>query len=201
MNTLRTSDLTSILITHPDSHRYYLGTFAADTIPDKPTPLTCFISITDPQSEPGEHWVAFFVNQNGYTYYFDSYGNPPINIKHLRFCEKSSQGYWTYNRQRLHNLTSSNCGFHCVGFIIETCRTLDPFTALSVMKSTPTNLTDTAIRSKYRYHHHRHVHFQGGHSSQSESDEEEQAEEMEREAEKKLDTTESDESYSIDLPR
>ena len=146
MNTLRTSDLTSILITHPDSHRYYLGTFAADTIPDKPTPLTCFISITDPQSEPGEHWVAFFVNQNGYTYYFDSYGNPPINIKHLRFCEKSSQGYWTYNRQRLHNLTSSNCGFHCVGFIIETCRTLDPFTALSVMKSTPTNLTDkTAV--------------------------------------------------------
>ena len=142
MNTLRTGDLTSILSTHPHSSRYYLGTFAADTIPNKPTPLTCFVSNTDPQSEPGRHWVAFFVNQKGYTYYFDSYGLPPINKKHLRFCQKSTQGYWTYNRQRLQNLTTLNCGFHCVRFIIETCRTQDPFTALSAMKSAPTNLTD-----------------------------------------------------------
>ena len=61
---------------------------------------------------------------------------------------------------------------------------------------------DTAIRSKYRYHQHRHVHFQGGHSSSSQSELDE--EEAEREAEpdmKKLDTTQSDDSYSIDLPR
>ena len=146
MNTLRTGDLTSILSTHPHSSRYYLGTFAADTIPNKPTPFTCFVSNTDPQSEPGRHWVAFFVNQKGYTYYFDSYGLPPIKKNHLRFCQKSTQGYWTYNRQRLQNLTSLNCGFHCVRFIIETCRTQDPFTALSAMKSAPTNLTDkTAV--------------------------------------------------------
>ena len=146
MNTLRTGDLTSILSAHPHSSRYYLGTFAADTIPNKPTPLTCFVSNTDPQSEPGRHWVAFSVNQKGYTYYFDSYGLPPINKKHLRFCQKSTQGYWTYNRQHLQNLTSLNCGFHCVRFIIETCRTQDPFTALSAMKSAPTNLTDkTAV--------------------------------------------------------
>ena len=146
MNTIRTGDLTSILSTHPHSSRYYLGTFAADTIPNKPTPFTCFVSNTDPQSEPGRHWVAFFVNQKGYTYYFDSYGLPPIKKNHLRFCQKSTQGYWTYNRQRLQNLTSLNCGFHCVRFIIETCRTQDPFTALSAMKSAPTNLTDkTAV--------------------------------------------------------
>ena len=63
---------------------------------------------------------------------------------------------------------------------------------------------DTAIRSKYRYHQHRHVHFQGGHSSQSEEEEEEERE-REREEDmkdmKKLDTTESDDSNSIDLPR
>ena len=129
MNTLRTGDLTSILSAHPHSSRYYLGTFTADSIPNKPTPLTCFVSNTDPQSEPGRHWVAFFQNK-----------------KHLRFCQKSTQGYWTYNRQRLQNLTSLNCRFHCVRFIIETCRTQDPFTALSAMKSTPTNLTDkTAV--------------------------------------------------------
>ena len=146
MNTLRTGDLNSILSSHPQSGRYYLGTFAADTIPDQPTPLTCFVSNTDPQSKPGQHWVAFFVNQKGYTYYFDSYGIPPIKKNHLNFCEKSTQGYWTYNRQRLQNFTSRNCGFHCVRFIIETCRTLDPFTALSAMKSAPTNLTDkTAV--------------------------------------------------------
>ena len=61
---------------------------------------------------------------------------------------------------------------------------------------------DMTIRSKYRYHQHRHVHFQGGHSSSSQSESGE--EEAEREAEedmKKLDTTQSDGNYSIDLPR
>ena len=79
-------------------------------------------------------------------YYFDSYGIPPINLRHLRFCRNSSQGFWTFNRQQLQNLTSSNCGYHCLRFMIETCRTLNPVTALSAMRSAPTNLTDkTAV--------------------------------------------------------
>ena len=139
---MRTRELNNILTSHPHSRHYYLGTFAANTIPKKPTPLTCFLSNTDPQSQHGQHWVAFFVNQKGYTYYFDSYGIPPINLRHLRFCRNSSQGFWTYNRQQLLNLNSSNCGYPCVRFIIETCRTLNPVTALSAIRSLPTNLTD-----------------------------------------------------------
>ena len=134
------------LNTHFTSTLSTLLPFAADTIPKKPTPLTCFVSNTDPQTQPGEHWVAFFVNQRGYTFYFDSYGIPPINIKHLQFCQKSSQGTWTFNRQQLQILTSSTCGFHCVRFILETCQTLNPFTALSDMRLAPTNLMDkTAV--------------------------------------------------------
>ena len=143
---MRTGELNKILTSHPHSQCYYLGTFAADTIPKKPTALTCFVSNTDPQSQPGQYWVAFFVNQKGYTYYFDSYGIPPINLRHLRFCRNSSQGFLTFNRQQLQNLTSSNCGYHCVRFMIKTCQTLNPVTALSAMRSAPTNLTDkTAV--------------------------------------------------------
>ena len=63
---------------------------------------------------------------------------------------------------------------------------------------------DTAIRRRYRYHQHRHVHFEGDPSSHSESDQSETGEEDEQEEAdvgKKLDTTESDDSYSIDIPR
>ena len=64
---------------------------------------------------------------------------------------------------------------------------------------------DTTTRRRYRYHHqHRHVHFEGHPSSHSESDQSETGEEEEEEEAdvgKKLDTTESHDSYSIDLPR
>ena len=64
---------------------------------------------------------------------------------------------------------------------------------------------DTATRCRYRYHHqHRHVHFEGHPSSHSESDQSdtgEEDEEEEADVGKKLDTTESDDSYTIDLPR
>ena len=62
---------------------------------------------------------------------------------------------------------------------------------------------DTATRRRYRYHHqHRHVHFEGHPSSHSESDQSETGEEDEEaDVGKKLDTTESEDSYTIDLPR
>jgi len=142
---LKTEDIDEILRTHPHSQRYYLGTFAADTIPTKPTPLTCFVSNTDPQTQPGEHWVAFFINQWGHTFYFDSYGIPPITIKHLKFCQKSSHGIWTYNQQQLQTLTSTTCGLHCIRFLLEACRNLNAFTGLKAMRESPTNLTDKTV--------------------------------------------------------
>ena len=178
---MRTRKLNKILTSHPHSQCYYLGTFAADTIPKKPTSLTCFVSNTDPQSQPGQHWVAFCVNQKGYTYYFDSYGIPPINLRHLRFCRNSSQGFWTFNRQQLQNLTSSNCGYHCVRFIIETCQ--PESSHCSVSHEISSDQLDGQDRchlhadkrkkmqtemSICRYHKHRHVHFQEARSSESE---------------------------------
>ena len=135
---------------HRPCHEHYENwraetKFAADTgtIPKKNTPLSCFISNTAPQSEPGEH---FFMNQNGHTFYSDSCGIPPINIKRLEFCQNCLQGIWTFNRQQLQNLTSSTCGFHCVCFVLDTCPTLNQLTALLAMRLSMTNLTDkTAV--------------------------------------------------------
>ena len=50
------------------------------------------------------------------------------------------------------------------------------------------------VGCKGRYHEQRHVHFQEAHASESELEKDE-------EEGKKLDTTDSDESYTIDLPR
>ena len=65
---------------------------------------------------------------------------------------------------------------------------------------------DTATRGRYRYQHqHRHVHFEGHPSSDSTSSDQSETGEENKEEEadvgKKLDTTESEDSYTIDLPR
>lgn len=146
---LKTSELNSILRNHPHTNRFFLGTFPCDRIPRKPRPLTCFISNTDPHNKPGEHWVAFWVSRKGNTFYFDSFGLPPIVIKHVSFCQRSSDGRWDYNRQQLQSLSTTTCGAHCVRFLIETCRRMDPYVALSVIATTtaPIPLTDKTVVS------------------------------------------------------
>ena len=75
---------------------------------------------------------------------------------------------------------------------------MDPFTALSAMRLTPTNLTDktavTYMMKKERkwtwsgvYMQDKHVHFQEANLSELE--------------EEKLDSTDSDDSYTVNLPR
>ena len=142
-----TSQINNILKHHPYTQRYFLGTFPSDEIPRQPQALTCFVSNTDPHYKPGQHWVAFFVNPRRQVFFFDSYGLPPITINHMGFCQRSSHGIWDYNRQQLQGATSQTCGAHCTRFLIETCRTLDPYTTLSEMTSSPTELTDRTALS------------------------------------------------------
>ncbi|CAC5384158.1 unnamed protein product [Mytilus coruscus] len=59
-----------------------IGVFAADQIPfHRSTPFG-FIVNTDPQSLPGKHWIACYVDSNNVLEIFDSYGNSS-NIRSL----------------------------------------------------------------------------------------------------------------------
>lgn len=142
---MKTSDITTQLSSHPHTRRQFLGTFPSDMCPKKAKPLTCFVSNTQPHTEAGQHWIAFYVKSDGNIYYFDPYGLPPISINHQRFLQKSTDNRGTYNKQQLQNLYSKTCGAHCINFLIETCRTQDPQHTLDNLLNLPTNFTDRIV--------------------------------------------------------
>ena len=143
---MNTSKINEILFQNPYTRKHFLGTFPSNRCPQKVKPLTCFVTNTDPDSKPGQHWVAFFVKSDGNVFYFDPYGLPPISIYHTRFLEKSADGRGSYNKQQLQNLYSQTCGPHCITFLIETCRTQDPHHTLKNLLLLPTNFTDRAVK-------------------------------------------------------
>ncbi|KAF2880316.1 hypothetical protein ILUMI_25858 [Ignelater luminosus] len=50
---------------------------ASDQLPTKISKPCTVIANTDPSFRPGQHWNAFFIDENGYGEYFDSSGRPP----------------------------------------------------------------------------------------------------------------------------
>jgi hypothetical protein len=55
------------------------------------------------------HWTALIRLKDGY-FYFDSYGViAPMDLDHLNY---------TYSETDIQSLTSTSCGFYCLGFLI-----------------------------------------------------------------------------------
>lgn len=95
-----------------------LGIFASNKLPRvlpmrRPLLLVCN---TDPDTRPGEHWVVIYLGKDGYGEYFDSFGNPPMDIfrKYLdRHCTR-----WTRNFEQLQSALSAFCGHYCVFYCL-----------------------------------------------------------------------------------
>ena len=143
---MKTKDISNILHNHPYTRKHYLGTYPSDMCPKKPKPSTCFISNTDPHTEPGQHWIAIYVDYKGKVFYFDPYGIPPLSIYHQRFMNKSSDGHGTYNSAQVQNFYAKTCGGHCINFLIETCRTQDPYHTIQTFALMPKNLLDRVVQ-------------------------------------------------------
>lgn len=94
------------------------GVFAADTLPKglhkRPALL---VANTDPASQPGAHWVAFYIDKHHHGEYFDSYGLPPIVREHRQFLDRVCKR-WTYNHKSLQAIDSTVCGEYCVMYLI-----------------------------------------------------------------------------------
>ena len=98
----------------------YRGTFSCDTLP---SPLSSgdgrqrlMIVNTNPSDEPGEHWVALYVDSTGRRgEYFDSFGQRPATI-FADYMNNSCSDYWTYNKRQLQSIVSRVCGYYCVYF-------------------------------------------------------------------------------------
>jgi hypothetical protein len=97
-----------------DSNIVLLGAFAADTIPRRvPSYPCCFVANTDPQDQPGKHWVACFIPSRNKLEFFDSYGMPAETYPALALPNAPTSS----NVVCLQSLYSTACGHYCVYFL------------------------------------------------------------------------------------
>ena len=75
MNSL---DLFKFLKNDQECQKYFIGVFARDELPLFLQKLPCcFILNTHNRDQPGEHWLAFFIDSNRNAEFFDPCGLQP----------------------------------------------------------------------------------------------------------------------------
>ena len=92
---------------------------AKDTLPEVvSTYPSAFVCNTHDSDQPGEHWVAMYVDEIGD--YFDPYGQKPQHAEFTNFMnEHCSQ--WSSNDHILQSPISTVCGQYCVAFLMFRC--------------------------------------------------------------------------------
>lgn len=70
----------------------------------------CFIANTDTSSEPGEHWVAYFVQSPDHIEFFDSFAFLPITYGFALHSNK-------HNSLQIQSDKSDFCGHFCLYFL------------------------------------------------------------------------------------
>ena len=94
--------------------RVFDGVFSCDRLPSRPR---LFVANTESSSEPGEHWIAVYVADDGsYGDYFDSLGRGPDRLFARYVSEHCRE--WIFNNRQLQSVVSRFCGHYCVCFCI-----------------------------------------------------------------------------------
>ena len=115
--------MNKILQDHPWTKHAFKGVYSSDTLPKKIKERPCALVVnTDKEHEPGSHWTAIYLDENGTGEYFDSYGLFPLSDHVLDFLNKHSQHKWTFNRIQLQHAITTMCGAYCIFFIMYRCR-------------------------------------------------------------------------------
>lgn len=94
----------------------YAGVYPADRLPKVWTRSTAIVANTDNHDRPGQHWVAFYIDQDGSGTYFDSYGIPPSDPRFFLRLRRNSVIY-RWNTVRLQGQLSATCGHYCCVFL------------------------------------------------------------------------------------
>lgn len=80
------------------------------------------ISNTDESTETGQHWIALYLNEQGYGECFDSYGRHPdrYHANFARFMNEHCR-VWVYNDVLLQGPFTKTCGHYCVVYAVCKC--------------------------------------------------------------------------------
>ena len=119
-----TFQLTQALKQDPKTSRTFCGVFPSDKLPQTIDRKPCgFIANTDPSSEPGTHWVAFYFPTDREAQFFDSYGHPPEHYVHSFADFLNNHSYeWKFNTRKLQSNWSDVCGQYCIFYLSHRAR-------------------------------------------------------------------------------
>lgn len=104
------------------TQKYFLGVFPSDLLPSKIERYpACFVCNADKSTEPGSHWIAFYLTSPKEAEFFDSYGNNPSYFKGPISNYASHFSQVTFNPLRLQSHVTAVCGQFCVFYIFSRC--------------------------------------------------------------------------------
>ena len=143
---LYSNQIEKILHSHLETKQCFRGVFALDQVPKTFFKFpSCFIVNTHKQNQPGEHWLAVYIDSNMKIDFFDSFGRPPEEFKLHQYLSSISIQI-NYNKKQIQSVSSSFCGYYCLFFILSKVRgmSMDKFVS---MFSENTEKNDDIINS------------------------------------------------------
>ena len=109
------------MMSNPHTYPIFGGIYPRDRLPStlRNKPLGIIVN-THKAHQPGQHWVAFYLDRQGHMTYFDSYGLPPTHQEFIQFIKRHSPSY-TYNVKRVQGYDTT-CGMYCLYFLLSMVR-------------------------------------------------------------------------------
>jgi len=129
------SAIDEVLRTAPETHKIFLGVFARNELPVKPTYPSCFVFNTEPRGQSGEHWLGLYYDSDGKCNFFDSYAQPASRYGLSSYLDKTSIS-WSENKNRIQG-NSQYCGHYVIFFLLFRARSK----SLSFFQSFGTNFS------------------------------------------------------------
>ena len=106
---------------------------------------TLLIANTDGSGKPGQHWVAIYVQGDGYGELFDSLASRPIRKPFKAFMNSQCRKRWITNEAQLQSAVSRFCAHYCVLYCILRSRGFDVERITRSFKRNDTGLNDVLV--------------------------------------------------------
>ncbi len=113
---MNTVQISKCINSDPILYRECAGVLAVNKIPKPDGFPFAFITNIDPDTLPGSHWVAIYMDKGGQTEFFDSYSQNPEMRQIVLYLKKHGCNL-RCNTEELQGPFSSTCGQFCIYYL------------------------------------------------------------------------------------
>ena len=126
------TQIETILSLDYHSKTYFQGCFGIDRLPQKRKAWSSLYVINYKEHDKNEsHWIAVVNYDAGKVEFFDSFGQPPLDVR----CKKVVGPNYSFSTVKLQQTFSNACGFYCIYYILHHSRNRTANDILHVLSS------------------------------------------------------------------